>query len=77
MTVFGHERHAELNGLGGRDVRTRLTVDLDGAGVDGAKTEDGLQNLGATAADQSRESVDFAAAKHEVDVMQAVVADVR
>jgi hypothetical protein len=51
--------------------------DLDGAGVDGAKAEDGLQNLGAAAADQSRESVDFAAAKHQVDVMQAVVADVR
>jgi hypothetical protein len=43
VTILRHQRDAELNRVGGRDARARSTVDLDRAGFDGAKTEDGCR----------------------------------
>ncbi len=77
MTIFGHQRHAEPDGFGGRHTRAGLTVDHDGAGLDSANAEDGLQHFRAPTADQSREPVDLAAANHEVDVTKPVIAHVR
>ena len=53
-----------------------LAVDQNFAAVDAAKPEDGLQNLGAAAADQTGQPMDFALEKREFDIAQPVIGNI-
>ena len=76
LPIFRHERDAFLDRLGRASQTLSRAVELGARRASiGRSAEDGLQNLGAPAADQASKAVDFAVHQREVDAAQAVVDD--
>ena len=75
VPVLRHQRDAQPYCCRRIDVLQRDTVQPGLTRLDGPQAEDGLQDLGASAADKPGKAVDFAGAQFETGPVEPVIAD--